>query len=62
MECKCTMCGMEVKGIKCTKCDADLVPDIATDHSGKKIQVAKCPNDCGQIKSPICCGHDMECA
>jgi hypothetical protein len=26
------------------------------------VQVSKCPNDHGKIKSPMCCGADMACA
>jgi len=26
------------------------------------VQVSKCPNDHGKIKSPMCCGADMSCA
>jgi len=26
------------------------------------VQISKCPNDHGKIKSPLCCGQDMSCA
>jgi len=55
----CETCDMKVKGLVCGKCDAKLVDDIVTTKEGKIVQVAKCPNDCGKIKSPQCCGHDM---
>ncbi|KTD53693.1 hypothetical protein Lsan_4103 [Legionella santicrucis] len=58
MEYKCHKCGMAVKNITCSKCDALLVGDTIKTDDGK-VQVAKCPNGCGQIKSPTCCGHDM---
>ncbi len=61
MECKCEKCGMEVKGLTCGKCDAALVTDTIT-KEGKSVQVAKCPEGCGMIKSPACCGQDMTCA
>ncbi len=61
MECKCNQCGMGVKGLVCSKCDAELVQDTIT-ANGKKVQVAKCPNECGMIKSPTCCGQDMVCS
>jgi hypothetical protein len=60
MECTCEKCGMGVKGLTCSKCDAELVKDTIT-KSGNAIQVAKCPNGCGMIKSPTCCGQDMVC-
>lgn len=53
---------MGVKGLTCTKCDSELVKDVITTSSNSKIQVAKCPNGCGMIKSPTCCDHDMECS
>jgi len=62
MECTCKKCGMGVKGLTCTKCDAALVADTVTTDQNQKIQVAKCPNGCGKIKSPTCCGQDMSCA
>jgi hypothetical protein len=61
MECKCNQCGMSVKGLTCSKCESELVQDTTT-KEGQKIQVAKCPNGCGMIKSPTCCGEDMVCS
>ena len=61
MECKCNTCGMAVKGLTCAKCNAELVKDTVTKNSNQ-IQVAKCPNGCGMIKSPSCCNHDMICS
>lgn len=60
MECICNKCGMGVKGLTCTKCDAELVKDTLT-KNGSEIQVAKSPNGCGMIKSPSCCNQDMVC-
>ncbi|BCA95664.1 hypothetical protein TUM19329_20250 [Legionella antarctica] len=62
MECKCNVCGMGVKGIACSKCNESLVSETITPEGKNKIQVAKCPNGCGQIKSPVCCGQDMACS
>lgn len=62
MECKCNKCGMGVKGMKCTKCNSELVSDTITTDNGSKVQVAKCPKGCGKIKSPMCCGQDMTCS
>ena len=61
MECKCNKCGMGVKGLTCSKCDSALVQESIS-KEGNKIQVAKCPEGCGMIKSPTCCGQDMECS
>jgi hypothetical protein len=62
MECKCNKCGMGVKGLTCSKCDSALVNDTITTDNGSKVQVAKCPEGCGMIKSPTCCGQDMVCS
>jgi hypothetical protein len=62
MECKCEKCGMEVKGFMCGKCNAELVKDKVNKEDGKEVNVAKCPNGCGMIKSPTCCGQDMTCS
>ena len=29
---------------------------------GTTVQISKCPNDHGKIKSPLCCGEDMSCS
>ena len=46
----------------CGKCDEPLVDDILDLDDGSKVQISKCPNDHGKIKSPSCCGQDMSCA
>lgn len=61
MECICNKCGMGVKSLACTKCDSELVKDTITKADGVSVQVAKCPNGCGMIKSPMCCSQDMVC-
>jgi len=62
MECKCEKCGMGVKGLTCSKCNTALVNDTISTEKGTQVQVATCPNGCGKIKSPMCCGHDMTCS
>jgi hypothetical protein len=62
MEYSCEKCGMGVKNLTCTKCDAALVSDSITTADGKKVAVAKCPTGCGKIKSPTCCAQDMSCS
>jgi len=62
MECKCNVCGMGIKGVVCSKCNASLVTETITTKESNKVQVAKCPNGCGRIKSPVCCGQDMACS
>ena len=62
MECTCNQCGMGLKGLTCSKCNAELVKDNITTENGSNVQVAKCPNGCGMIKSPTCCGKDMACS
>ena len=46
----------------CAKCDASLVNGMLALDDGTEVQVSKCPNDHGKIKSPMCCGEDMACA
>jgi len=29
---------------------------------GTQVQISKCPNEHGKIKSPLCCGEDMSCS
>jgi hypothetical protein len=36
-----------------------LVNDTLNLDDGSAVQVSKCPNDHGKIKSPMCCGQDM---
>ncbi|EKD71584.1 MAG: hypothetical protein ACD_46C00155G0006 [uncultured bacterium] len=62
MEYHCNKCGMGVKGLTCTKCNAELVEGSVKTQSGTEVTVAKCPNKCGMIKSPTCCAHDMVCS
>jgi DNA-directed RNA polymerase subunit RPC12/RpoP len=57
---KCSKCGMAVNAT-CAKCDAPLVNDMIKLDDGTEVQVSKCPNSHGKIKSPMCCGEDMSC-
>ena len=57
---ECSKCGMGVNAT-CAKCDASLVNDILDLPDGLQVQISRCPNDHGKIKSPTCCGEDMSC-
>ena len=57
----CDKCGMGVTGMKCAKCGKDLIHDHIGKDDGSTVGVSKCPDGCGMIKSPICCGEDMSC-
>jgi len=41
--------------------NAPLVDDILKLEDGAEVQISKCPNGHGKIKSPMCCGEDMSC-
>ena len=56
----CEKCGMSVD-ITCAKCGEELVADTVAKPDGGKVQVSKCPQGHGKIKSPMCCGQDMSC-
>jgi len=58
---ECDKCGMAVNAT-CAKCDAPLVNDTLKIDDTKSVQVSKCPNNHGKIKSPMCCGEDMSCS
>ncbi len=58
---ECSNCGMSVNAT-CGKCDAPLVDDVLKLENGSEVQISKCPNDHGKIKSPTCCGNDMSCS
>ena len=57
---ECSICGMSVNAT-CGKCNESLVDDTL-DVDGSEVQVSKCPNGHGKIKSPSCCGKDMNCS
>ncbi len=57
---KCDVCGMSIGSMTCGTCDTELVNDSITgDESGEQVQVSKCPEGHGMVKSPMCCGQDM---
>ena len=58
---ECNKCGMSVNAT-CGKCDETLVNDNLELNNGSNVQISKCPNGHGKIKSPLCCGQDMSCA
>ncbi len=55
----CNICKMAVNA-SCAKCDQPLVNDYL-DVNGQQVQISKCPDCAGKIKSPQCCGEDMQC-
>ena len=57
---ECPKCGMSVNAT-CAKCDAPLVDGSLELDDGATVQISKCPNGHGKIKSPACCGDDMTC-
>jgi len=58
---ECTICGMSVNA-SCGKCDSPLENGVLTLEGGEGVQISRCPNGHGKIKSPICCGQDMSCS
>ena len=52
---------MGVTGMCCAKCGKELVHDDIVTDDGSTVGVTKCPDGCGMIKSPQCCGIDMSC-
>ena len=50
---------MGVKGMACAKCGKDLEHAVLTKPDGTEVHVSTCPDGCGKIKSPMCCGSDM---
>ena len=58
---KCDKCDMAVNAT-CGHCDVPLENDNLTLPDGKVVQISKCPNGHGKIKSPLCCGQDMICS
>ena len=58
---ECSNCGMSVNAT-CGKCEAPLADEILKTDDGSEVQVSKCPNGHGKIKSPSCCGQEMSCS
>ena len=40
----------------------ELIHDTLTKDDGSTVDVSKCPEGHGMIKSPMCCARDMTCA
>ena len=58
---ECSKCGMSVNAT-CGKCEKPLINDHLILKGGTKVQISKCPENHGKIKSPLCCGQDMICS
>jgi hypothetical protein len=56
---ECNKCGMSVIAT-CRKCDKKLLNDTLEVANGS-VQISKCPNVNGKIKSPLCCEQGMTC-
>ncbi len=56
---KCDVCGMSIGSMTCGSCDKELDHGSITTDDGAQVQVSKCPDGHGMIKSPMCCGQDM---
>ena len=46
----------------CGKCNTPLENGTLETDDGNSVQISSCPNGHGKIKSPMCCGSDMELA
>lgn len=57
---ECNNCGMAVNA-SCAKCDQALVDDMLKLDDGTQVQISRCPECEGKIKSPSCCGIEMIC-
>lgn len=57
---ECNNCNMAVNA-SCAKCDQALVDDILKLDDGTEVQISRCPECEGKIKSPSCCGFEMVC-
>jgi hypothetical protein len=55
----CSNCDYEIGGINCGKCGSELEYKVFTKDDGSSVNVSECPDGCGKIKSPTCCGDDM---
>ena len=55
---ECSKCGMSVDAT-CGKCKEPLVDDILKTEDETEVQISKCPNGHGKIKSPSCCGQEI---
>jgi hypothetical protein len=53
---------MSIGTMTCGTCGKELVHETLTLDSGAKVDIAKCPDGHGKVKSPQCCGEDMTCS
>ena len=58
---KCPKCNMSVNATY-GKCNEPLINDTLKLENNTEVQISRCPNDHGKIKSPLCCGQDMVCS
>jgi len=56
---QCATCNMTVN-VQCETCKKPLVDDVLKLDDGSEVRIAKCPACEGKIKSPMCCGEDMQ--
>ena len=56
---ECIKCRMSVNPI-CRKCGKKLLNDKLEIENGS-VQISKCPDRLGKIKSPLCCGQHITC-
>ena len=56
----CNVCGMSIGTMTCGKCGKELVHSTITTDDGETVHVSECPDGHGKVKSPMCCGQDME--
>jgi len=57
---ECKSCGMAVNAT-CAKCDKPLEHDTLVLDDGSSVDISICRSCQGKIKSPQCCGVDMNC-
>ena len=55
---ECGDCGMGIQTLNCS-CGSVLVHESIVTEEGETVQVSQCPSGHGKIKSPTCCGADM---
>jgi hypothetical protein len=46
----------------CANCNVPLENGTLLLDNGSEVQISKCPECEGKIKSPLCCGADMTCS
>ena len=56
----CKACGMSIGAMTCGTCGKELVHGKITTENNETVHVSECPDGHGKIKSPMCCGQDME--